>query len=195
MKKLTAALFLIVAFIIPLSLLLSFSYCHRDGSEAAVPRRYAYPRVEPLDTATVACALGGVEARISASARCEEGATERPGWLTAAYPGLGATLYLSAARTPDTGAALANRRQRISLNLGGTPARTDRFDTAAGYAVELVTCPDGGVTTPVQFVAVGEGTVVSGAFVLHGTLAPADSLRPVVDALAAEAFRIAASLR
>lgn len=179
---------------LPLLLCLGVASC-RDRSEGApVPRRYAYPRVEVPDTAAVTYRIGGVEARLSAVA---EVASERPEWLTAAYAPLGATLYLATAPAPDEDAvaeALANRRRRVSLNLGGAQARTDRFTTPEGFDVELIVCREA-VTTPVQFIATGRGKVVSGAFVLYGSTEPADSLRPIVDILERETFAIARSLR
>ncbi len=179
---------------LPVLLCLGASSC-RDRSEGApVPRRYAYPRVEIPDTATATYRIGSVEARLSSDARVE---SNRPEWLTATYASLGATFYLATAAAPDEGAvaeALANRRRRVSLNLGGAQARTDHFSTPAGFDVELIVCREA-VTTPVQFIATGKGAVVSGAFVLYGATEPADSLRPIVDILECETFAIARSLR
>lgn len=177
---------------VALTVLLLVSSCRDGGSgDGAVPRRYAYPRVEMPDSATRTYGIGPVAAHISAVAKVSR---DNDRWLTAAYPSLGATLYLSAMQTPDLPEAVANRRQRISLNLGGAVARTEHYTSADGFDIEKVVCADG-VATPVQFIATRADVLVSGSFVISGAVLPADSLRPVVDILEKEADAIVNSLR
>ncbi|MCM1067838.1 MAG: hypothetical protein NC418_09735 [Muribaculaceae bacterium] len=181
------------ATIILAAALLAAACDSRPEGERSVPRRYAYPRTAELDTAVCLYGSGGLTLSMSRSAQVT---SERTGWLTAAYPTLGATLYLSSTRPGSAdalAAAVANRRQRISLNLGGATARTDALRTDAGFDCELVVCSDG-VSTPVQFIATDGTLLVSGAFVLSGRTAPADSLRPIADSLEREAFSIVNSL-
>ncbi len=173
--------------------LLSLSGCIRTSDGGTVPRRYAYPRIADLDSATTQYRTAGLTLNLNAQAIAE---TDRDGWITAAYPSLGATLYLSATRpgnTEEMQRAIANRRQRISLNLGGVRTRTDRFATSAGLDCEMAVSYDG-TATPVQFIACNDGKLVSGAFVLSGSTMPADSLRPIIDAIEKEAFAIVNSI-
>lgn len=168
--------------------------CANNADSEAVPRRYAYPRVEAIDTLTQTRKVEGIDITLSRSAQLS---TQRPDWLTAHYPSLGATLHLTVMRfkTPaGLDDALANRRQRISLNLGGATAITKNYENGHGFAIEEVTAPEG-VTTPVQFIAAdASNTLVSGVFTIDGGIAPVDSLRPVVEQIEAEAGRIIESL-
>lgn len=169
--------------------------CGDSHSGDAVPRRQAYQRIAALDTATTDYALGkNIRLALSSSA---DTTGNREGWLTARYAPIGATLYLSATDEPDEEAlrrAVANRRQRISLNLGGAVARTDNYATASGFDCEAVVCFDG-CATPVQFIATRGNELVSGAFVLSGKASPADSVRPVIEELEKECFALTHSLR
>lgn len=164
-----------------------------DGS-SAVPRRYAYPRTAVLDTArALYTPAPGLSLTLSSTAQPD---STRTGWLTARYSPLGATLYLSA--TPVGGAGerervLANRHQRIALNLGGATARTDSYSTDAGFSCEAVVAYDGTVT-PVQFIAIDGKMLINGAFALDNRIAAPDSLRPVIAELEREAFEITRSL-
>ena len=177
-----------------LSGLLLAASCGNNADNNAVPRRYAYPRVEAIDNLTQTRKIEGTDISLSRSAQLS---TPRPDWLTAHYPSLGATLHLTVMRfkTPASlDEALANRRQRISLNLGGATAITKNYENARGFAIEEVTAPEG-VTTPVQFIAVdASNTLVSGVFTIDGRITPVDSLRPVVEQIEAEAGRIIKSL-
>ena len=167
----------------------------RSGSATAVPKRYAYPRIAAYDTVRAVETVGPVRLSVN-----EGAAVSHPegnvAWLNAHYGWYGATLYLSATRL-STGAlekALANRRERISLNLGGAKARHDSFDNGNGIECELVVSLDP-TATPVQFVAYGHNVLVNGAFVLQGKTEPADSLRPICEKLENEAFEIVRSIR
>ena len=111
-----------------------------------------------------------------------------PGQLDISYPAYRATVYLTARRLPPERleSELDNRRERISLNLGGVAAYTEHITSDNGqFECALVTARDA-ATTPVQFLATdGEGCLISGAAYL-GDLTPgtsADSIAPVVAAL------------
>lgn len=158
------------------------------GEDAAVPRRTAFPRVPALSDSTVEFSVENLSFGLSADA-----VVSRPSgaWLDAFYPSLGATMHLSVNRTATPEAfeeAYDNRMQRISLNLGEASAEVSRFVGIGGFDCEMVVASDG-VATPVQFIASGpEGVFVSGSFVMGGSVEPADSIRPVVDALQKQAF-------
>lgn len=159
-----------------------------NSRPADVPRRYAYPRVAVPDSVRVRHSLGGLALELSADAAVSYPSEQ---WLDASYPALGATLHLAARQTTgqeNLRQEIANRRQRISLNLGSATARSDRFTTAHGFDCELVVSAEG-VSTPVQFIACGtDGKMLTGAVVLNGPTAPADSLQPIVKALEREVF-------
>ena len=107
--------YIIILFI----LLVGMSSCrHKDSN--VTPRRYAYPRIEAYDSTYRRLTVGPVSIEVNAAA-----ATSSPkdGWLDIYYPRYGATVYLSATHTDDLPRAIANRRQRISLNLGGAKRR------------------------------------------------------------------------
>lgn len=167
----------------------------RSGSATAVPKRYAYPRIEAYDTVRAVEMVGPVRLSVN-----EGAAVSHPegnvAWLNAHYGRYGATLYLSATRLSpgDLEEVLANRRERISLNLGGAKARHDSFDNGKGMECELVVSLDP-TATPVQFVAYGHDVLVNGAFVLQGKTEPADSLRPICEELENEAFEIVSSIK
>lgn len=169
--------------------------CTDRGGGNATPKRYAYPRTEVYDSIRADYEAGAVRLSINQGARVSH-PDNKDGWLDAAYDRYGATLHLSATH-PDGGAmdeALANRRERISLNLGGATARRDVFENGAGMSCEVVVSRDPS-TTPVQFIAYGHGVLVSGVFVIAGKTEPADSLRPICDELENEAFAIVNSIR
>ena len=163
------------------------------GEENSVPRRRAYARVDTYPAEYRAVEVGGIPLEINTSAAA---ASPREGWLDVRYTRYGATLHLAVAR-PDAAArdqAVANRRQRMSLNLGGATAEQT---TLAGdtYMCELLVSRDA-VATPVQLLAVGaDGTLVSGAAVIAGRTEPVDSLRPVVEALRADALHLLMHLK
>lgn len=173
------------------SLLLFCSCGGKDQSGTPTPRRYAYPRIADIDTARRTVELGPVTLRVNAAATAT---VTRPGWLDLSYPQLGAKVYLSATRSDDVAAAMANRRQRIALNLGDAKAMVSEF-VAGDYTCTVVESVDAG-TTPVQFYAVSPaGVMVSGAATLSGNTVPADSIQPIVSLLAADAVEMLKSIR
>ncbi len=167
--------------------------CGNSADEGrAVPRRYAYARIEPYDTVRTEHSAGPVQLSINKGADVSH-PDGKPEWLDASFGRYGATLHLSTIMTEDIDVALANRRERISLNLGGAKARSDVFDNGLGMRCEIVVSRDPSAT-PVQFVAYGDGVLVSGAFVIAGSTEPADSLRPICTELEKEAFAIVNSI-
>jgi len=158
------------------------------GNDAAYPRRTAYPRVPALSDSVLVGTAGNACFELSADALVSH---PSPNWLDAEYKALGATLHLSVNWLSSAGAleaAYGNRRQRISLNVGEAVVEVSSFTNSCGFGCEMVVAPEG-VATPVQFIASGpQGCFVSGSFVIDGSVEPADSIRPVVDALRAQAL-------
>lgn len=174
----------VIAFV----LLMCAAACN-DSNTRPMPRRTAYPRTAALSDSTKHATAGHINLQLNAIAIIR---TPRPDWLDAEYRPLGATLHLSATENADE-ASVANRRERISLNLGGATARATEFTTPSGFQCEIVTTAEG-PATPVQFIALRGKTLVSGAFVLSGKTTPADSIRPITEALEREATAILNSI-
>ena len=176
----------------PLVVALAFAAmsCGRDSGRTATPLRYAYPRVAVYDSIYSPADVGPVTVDVNAAA---EPTSPRPGWLDISYRRYGTTLYLSAIHTDDPASSVANRRERIALNLGGAKATTHTF-TAGSYECVVVESADA-ATTPVQLLAVSPcGIVVSGTAVLSSPSASADSIRPVVATLTRDAIHLLMSL-
>ncbi len=173
---------LLAAIILALALL----SCRQHSDGNATPRRYGFPRIETYDTIYRHITVGPAEICVNAGA---ETSSPRPGWLDIDYPRYGAKIYVSVSRPDDMDKAIANRRQRISLNLGGTKAKTIEFEQG-GYDCLTVESVDAGAT-PVQFLAVSaDGIMVNATANIPGRTVPADSIRPIVEALTADILRI-----
>lgn len=155
------------------------------GETHPVPKRTAYPRTAVLPDSTTLSTVGPIKLKINSSAAISH---PRADWLDAKYTDLGATLHLSTMQNADE-ADKANRRERISLNLGGVSATIKSFTTPSGFDCEVISTAEG-PATPVQFLAVRDGQMLSGAFVLSGKTTPADSIRPIVAELEREAISI-----
>lgn len=156
-----------------------------DGGPRPVPKRKAYPRTAVLPDSAVVISAGPLTMNLNASATITR---PRPDWIDAEYKSLGATLHLSANGHSDK-TDEANRRERISMNIGGASAYVKSFTTPAGYRCEIVSTAEG-PATPVQFIAIRDGQMLCGVFVLSGKTTPADSIRPIVQELEREAAAI-----
>lgn len=115
------------------------SSCRQKDADVT-PRRYAYPRIEAYDSTYRRVTVGPVSIEVNAAALTD---SPKDGWLDIRYPRYGATIYISANRTDDLPGALANRRQRISLNLGGARAVTHNF-VSGDFDCEVVESVDAG---------------------------------------------------
>lgn len=170
--------------------------CTGENGTAPVPRPRAYPRIELTGGGIRSVDIAGVNIAVDSAA---EAAVGPDGALTVNYTSEGATLYLSVRRGlhgDALAAQLANRRQRMALNLGDATGRTDTFRDSAGYNCIISRALDARVPTPVQLMAWNDstGTLVWGAFVWHGSPTSTDSVAPVADALYSKAFTILKNL-
>ena len=176
-----------------LCLLALTAACGRN--EAAVPRPKAYPRIEIPDS--VYNVFSGPFAAFEFNASCDTVQSSKTA-LDVLYGPLNARLYTSQQQfkaSENLTEAIANRNTRISLNLGGSQARTSTFVNEAGFECRIVTALDP-VPTPVQFYCVsGDGRFVSGAAVFSDVSGSADSIAPAVRALERDVIRLAGSLR
>lgn len=170
------------AIILPLAMLAAA--CGGSDSNAPVPRPRAYPRIAVADSvfAPVAGAAIPFEASTAAVATLDSTGSQ----LTLDYPAYGMQLYVTLTVAPDpdrVGAVIANRRERMSLNLNGAPASTTHI-TSQDSTFEGVLLEAPGTGTPLQFLATdGMNCVASGALSTAATPAPYDSVRPIVAAL------------
>lgn len=150
------------------------------GDSGATPRPRGFARVEPYPDSTVAVELPEVTFNVNALA---EQTRERPNWLTASYPRYNASLYITSEVFADPDSlrrALANRHERISLNLAGRRAEVEDFTNDAGIRI-LLTRSLEPAPVPFQFIAAdGSGLFVSGAVTMTGTVEPADSVAPAL---------------
>lgn len=164
-----------------------------DDSSSAIPRRHAYPRLNAYPEQYHTVGINGMTLEVNDSAVITRPGT---GWLNISYPRYNATIYISVVATAgkaDMAKALENRRQRISLNLNGMPGAVTEIDNGV-FSSALILSPEAG-NTPVQLLAHdGVTLLLSGTAVLHGNTAPADSIRPTVDAIARDALHMLQNL-
>lgn len=145
-----------------------------------MPRPEAYPRMALPDSTYTLMEVNGVEFAVNEGA---EVAVDG-GWVTLTYSGVPeASVYLSVLKAADDSlpAMLANRRERMSLNLSGARAEMLEMVNPEGWQGEMVTSREA-YSTPVQILAFRPGALVSGALYLQ--LPPtvtADSIAPVIE--------------
>lgn len=150
----------------------------------ATPRRRGYPRLPEYDSIYAAAPRAPLHLELNAAACVADSNAGR--WLTVSYPRHSSYIYItvSTASTDELKDILANRRERIGLNLGGMAGETTHIASADGsFEAALVEAPGAG--TPLQFVATdGAGYVVSGAARIDVAAdAPFDSISPIVATL------------
>lgn len=156
------------------------------GTDVAVPRRKAYPRMELPDSVFVdgrgiPCSL-----QTNVASSVEVTRDDKAGkWVNVSYPDLGA--YILFTFTPvgksTIEGVIDNRLERIALNLGGGGAEIVEFNSPEGFVSRVIRGEQG--ITPVQFLSTdNKEIVVSGAAYVPG-FSPelSDSLSPVVDML------------
>lgn len=166
------------------------------GDDALRPKRTAYPRIAvEADTAGRVEDLAGVGLTVNRAAAFRRDSL-KPGWADIEYPApLGATIHLSVVRPQSPAEAVANRRQRMALNLGDASATAEEFH-AGEWACMLVRTAQAGVATPVQLLATSaDGRVLSGAAVLETPGNNADSIRPLVQLLEDDVRTLLENLR
>ena len=155
-----------------------------DTGRTPMPLPVAWPRlpVSVSDSMTTLSDLP-VAVRINPSATYSIVAGETPG-LTVTYPKAGASIYYTFISAPTDDArqkVLEARKERISLNLNGLPART--IHSATGNGALIVA--GSGTQTPVQLLAeVPPYIVTATAFIESPVAATAyDSIRPLIGVL------------
>lgn len=165
-----------------------------EDTSAAVPRQHSYPRPQLYDTVYTAAAELPASFEVNAGATVEypngrEAKDGEPLWVDIRYPRYGATVNLTftpVSSMEQLSKALANRRERMALNLGANAAEQTDIQTATGYQSTIL-FSTGPSLTPLQFLSAGGGLVISGALNMPLTSAtPVDSVMPILDAVKAD---------
>ncbi len=181
-----------------LMLSLTLAACNDGSQRNAVPRRYAYPRVELYDSTKMEVGLGSFRLQL-----CAEADTTVPGvgWLDVRYPRYGMTVHLSAnsfENDEELQSAIANRRQRIELNFGEAGSSAAAFVNNAGIQCMVVGSPDAG-SAPIYVLAVDSDSrhrrMLSGAAVFSGSAEPVDSIMPLYKAVYADMQQLLTTLK
>lgn len=159
--------------------------CSGPSSDSAVPRREAYPRA--MHYAADYAYPPGLPMRFAANADATYDIDVKPNgdvWLSICYPAYDAWIYCTFTdlRRRDRDEAIANRLERMALNIGGATASMQRFMTPGGTEAQMLTAR-GVPMAPVQFIASDSLWMVSGNAVFRSASprATADSLAPMVD--------------
>lgn len=162
-----------------------FFACGRNqGDTASVPLPVAWPRL-PVTASDSMIPVDSLPVQILVNPQAEyEYVNGDNKGLTVTYPAVRASIYYTFIRPADPAdrnRIIEARKQRISLNLNGSPATTYHDD--AGNALLVVA----GTTsqTPVQLLAdVGPYVVTATAFIETPANAVAyDSIAPLIDVL------------
>lgn len=118
-------------------------------------------------------------------------------WIDIVYPAYGATVYCTFTPVADSGertSAVENRMERMSLNLGDNIGERTEIQSIGGYQTILLTTL-GRTLTPVQFLSTGEKWVISGAMQFADPNVRADSVMPMIEAVAADIIHTARILK
>lgn len=172
---------------------ISAAGCTRQA-DTPVPKRTAYPRPFLYPDTTVTAAVGGLAFDIKAAA---DTTRSRENWLDISYPRYNAVIHIGVralSSDAELDEAIANRMERIALNLGDRNAVVSDFVNPAGFTCRTVTSTDGG-PVPVQFMAYSAERLLSGAVTIEGPSEPADSIAPTVRSLATDVEILLKSLR
>ncbi len=163
--------------------------CDSDKHRQTLPRRDAYPRLEAYPAEYVRAEVPiGFDVNASAQTKTERHA-DGSYWLTSSYPRYGATMYCTfvpVESKKEVGAVVDNRLERMRLNVGEAPVRTEQY-SGDNYSFTLVSTRTPSAT-PLQFLVYpsrGKGWVASGTVFFPGIRpgSSLDSIRPAIDAL------------
>lgn len=153
-----------------------------SGDTVAVPRQRAYPRIELPDSSFSSQSVSGISLEVNKAANV----TIDNNFVTACYPTLNATLYITVS-TVDSSTheeVLHNRMERFMLNLGDTEGTLLELSTPNGFEGSIISTRPA-ITTPLQFIVTNNrDKVVSGsAFMPEASAITSDSLAPVATML------------
>lgn len=173
-----------------------------SGQRDIVARPKAYPRPTLYDT--IYCDRGlpaGFAVNSSAEALditpADRQSDSDPRWFDISYPAYGATLhctFIPADSTPRRDQLLANRQERMLLNLGDNFAeQTELTSTFGGKTLILTTA--GTTLTPLQFLSESQNWIISGGLQFHADSIDADSVMPMIEAVRTDIIHAARQLK
>lgn len=176
---------------------LAATACSDSGAgHQTVPLPYAYPRISVLDSSYRDIISAGLVIGVNTGATVSR---QSDTWTDIRYPSYRGTLHLSVNRfsTPEELArAIANRTQRISLDIGDNYAGSTTFGSGS-FECHIVET-DGTALTPIHILAADTTTLtmLSGTFALdNAATGNADSIAPVIKAVRADAMHLLTTLR
>ena len=170
-------------FVATLFLLATLAACRQ---EVATPRPMVYPRVATCDTIYRLVDQAVIPIEVNAAANVE--VAENGHWVNVDYPTYNGRLALTLGvynRHDSINAAVENRIERMSINVGDFAAEQTSIDSPLGIHSVLLTT-QAHCVTPLQFISTDRRRfLVSGSFSFNGPVGKekSDSLSPVIDAL------------
>lgn len=158
--------------------------CRQADEPASAPLPVAYPRVAVLPDSMVTHSAFGVDVDVNAAAIVTDVPGKTPG-IIVDYPGLNAKVYYTYIPTRGTDPAdiINARKERISLNLNGVPARTLHSPQGVLVIARSIS------STPVQLLALEGNNVVSATAFLSNPGTSFDSISPLIDMLTRDMSR------
>lgn len=189
-NALKSLLAMLPIWIVAASIPLMLSECgNRDTTP--IPRQKAYPRLALADSAYVGTDVLPIGLEINAVATLTKVGDESDNsrgtvWFDIAYPSYDATLHCTF--TPvgqlTLEQVLANRSERIALNLGDATYENTQVANPAGVAGNIYVTRSN-MVTPVMFLVTDRRDwVLSGAMTFNaGNVAVYDSVAPIVKAV------------
>lgn len=198
--------------LLPLALILSAcagndrTDCASDiGARPACPRPVAYPRPFIYDSVYVTAPDMPVLFEVNANAslyRPDVNGSAPAGtrWLNVVYPAYSATLFCTFSPVSSDGdrrRIVENRMQRMMMNLGDNYATQFEIASPDGYSTMILSSL-GPTLTPVQFISQSRRWVISGTMQFEaadGRPLKPDSVKPYIDAVAADLIHAAGNLK
>lgn len=160
-----------------------------------VPRPEAYPRITDPGESYAVVDGSPVLFETNTSAIVN---VPKQNWIDITYPSLHATLHISLtpADTSEIGKIIANRMERIRLNLADR-STVENIETDSPQFRSVIFCSPDSRSTPLQFIATDDSAwVVSGVafFDRISPDAPVDSLSPAVSYIRRDLTRALSNL-
>lgn len=182
-------------FVATLFLLATLAACRQ---EVATPRPMAFPRVATCDTIYRLVDQAVIPIEVNAAANVE--VAENGRWVNVDYPSYNGRLALTLGiynRHDSINAAVENRIERMSINVGDFAAEQTSIDSPLGIHSVLLTT-QAHCVTPLQFISTDRRRfLVSGSFSFNGPVGKekSDSLSPVIDALRTDILHLINNLK
>ncbi len=166
--------------------------CDGNGANGrqSVPRPVAYPRIAVPDSTFTTIDADGIKLTVNENTDIKVSSVDNGAWIDVSYGGYASPrLYLTLTDCPDAesmAVTLANRRERMILNLGSNRYTLTELSTPSGWTCAMAVARTS-LTTPVQILAHNADKVLSGAFTVTlpdsvGTNPDPVIIAPIVDA-------------